>query len=225
MRIYGPILRGLNMPWKAVLHRATHRNYLKGQIIYNAGDEVNGLHFIESGMVIATSVNTEGVEHHVFHFKENTLFGLSPLFNKGAADTVFYSATPTVCHFFPRDIVYGDLTQENPHLLLNLLESFAYQSRAFGRFITDRSLKTPYTRVALLLLSLVTEGGTVIEELPEGVAVRPDLTHEMLARLLGMHRVTVTKIIGELREKGIIGHFSKVRLEILDLEKLMRAAC
>jgi len=48
------------------------------------------------------------------------------------------------------------------------------------------------------------------------------LTHEHLAHMLGVRRVSITLAAGELREEGLL-HYHRGRLHILDLPALMRA--
>jgi CRP-like cAMP-binding protein len=47
------------------------------------------------------------------------------------------------------------------------------------------------------------------------------LTHEHLAHMLGVRRVSITLAAGELREEGLL-HYHRGRLHILDLPALMR---
>jgi Mn-dependent DtxR family transcriptional regulator len=50
----------------------------------------------------------------------------------------------------------------------------------------------------------------------------PDMTQLDIARLMGVHRVTVTKAIGELKRKGIIHQFTRKCLDITDFPELLR---
>lgn len=49
------------------------------------------------------------------------------------------------------------------------------------------------------------------------------LTHEHLAQMLGVRRVSITLAAGELRERGLL-HYSRGQLRILDLTGLIRAS-
>jgi len=50
----------------------------------------------------------------------------------------------------------------------------------------------------------------------------PNMTQLDVARLMGVHRVTVTKAISELKSKGIINQFSKKCLDITDFPALLK---
>lgn len=71
-----------------------------------------------------------------------------------------------------------------------------------------------HQRVARWLL--VTQDRIADDELP--------LTQEALARMLGVHRATVIRIVRPLRDAGII-EYGRGRLKILSRPKLERAAC
>lgn len=49
------------------------------------------------------------------------------------------------------------------------------------------------------------------------------LTHEHLANMLGVRRVSITLAAGELREQGLL-NYSRGRVHVLDLQGLMRAS-
>jgi Mn-dependent DtxR family transcriptional regulator len=56
----------------------------------------------------------------------------------------------------------------------------------------------------------------------KAISIQPDITQNDMARLMGVHRVTVTKAVSRLKTLGIIRRFSKKALEITDLPELMR---
>ena len=46
----------------------------------------------------------------------------------------------------------------------------------------------------------------------------------MASELLGMHHVTLNRVVGMLREQGVIGQFVKNNLEVLDVLALKKYA-
>lgn len=49
-----------------------------------------------------------------------------------------------------------------------------------------------------------------------GIFTHPGLTHEDVARYLGLHRVTVSNLLGGLRRAGVLGAFNRRHIEICD---------
>jgi CRP/FNR family transcriptional regulator len=54
-------------------------------------------------------------------------------------------------------------------------------------------------KLARLLLEWSTDGDTT----PEGIRIKVALTHEEIAQLIGTSRETVTRVLGEFREKKV----------------------
>jgi predicted transcriptional regulator of viral defense system len=52
------------------------------------------------------------------------------------------------------------------------------------------------------------------------VTIKPDITQVDMARLMGIHRVTLTKAVSKLKKQGILEHFSKNKLVILNFPVL-----
>ncbi len=61
------------------------------------------------------------------------------------------------------------------------------------------SQRRVYDRLLQLLLMLKQEVGQVT---PDGVRLEVRLTHQQLANLLGTTRVTITRLLGDLRQEG-----------------------
>lgn len=47
------------------------------------------------------------------------------------------------------------------------------------------------------------------------------MTQGDMARLLGVHRVTVTKAVRKLKDQGVVRSFTKRELEITDFPRLL----
>ena len=70
----------------------------------------------------------------------------------------------------------------------------------------------PQTQVCRYLHRLADERRTRV--------VNPGVSQSELALVLGLHRSTVCRIIRTLRDRGVLGHFTRCSLEILDREAL-----
>ncbi len=97
---------------------------------------------------------------------------------------------------------FRNLTQDHPEIALNL-------SRVLGDRLweTDSEMQrvafnTLKSRLAAQLLLMGNKFG---EDVEEGIKISLNLTHEMLADLVGTYRETVTKKISEFKEKDLLG--------------------
>jgi CRP-like cAMP-binding protein len=110
-------------------------------------------------------------------------------------------------------ITLRDLAQQHPALLIVI-------SRHLWHLVTHvatvaeciQTLDIRARLAAWLVLSAQKAGTTELQ-----------LTHEHLAHMLGVRRVSITLAAGELREQGLL-HYHRGRLHILDLPALMRAS-
>ena len=84
----------------------------------------------------------------------------------------------------------------------NLVHSLGAKAGAFYSQITESVELDPQTQVCRYLHRLADERRT------------------RLALVLGLHRSTVCRIIRTLRDRGVLGHFTRCSLEILDREAL-----
>lgn len=50
------------------------------------------------------------------------------------------------------------------------------------------------------------------------------MTQDECAAMLGVHRATLARVVGELKKHGIIGSFTSERISILDTQKLIEFA-
>lgn len=67
--------------------------------------------------------------------------------------------------------------------------------------VHDMSFSTPYNKICHLFYIL---GHLFGEPCPNGLRVKKHITHQEIADLLGIHRVTVSKIVNDLHKKGVI---------------------
>ena len=92
----------------------------------------------------------------------------------------------------------------------NLVHSLGAKAGAFYSQITESVELDPQTQVCRYLHRLADERRTRV--------VNPGVSQSELALVLGLHRSTVCRIIRTLRDRGVLGHFTRCSLEILDRE-------
>lgn len=102
---------------------------------------------------------------------------------------------------------------EHPELMMNLVQSLMLKAGAFFGQIEERAGLSPETLVCRYLARLQSEGTKTLQ---------PRFSQSDLALALGLHRSTVCRILHDLREKGILGEFTRTRLEILNRDELLR---
>nr|WP_010468592.1 helix-turn-helix domain-containing protein [Acaryochloris sp. CCMEE 5410] len=101
------------------------------------------------------------------------------------------------------DVVLMRLNQveleSSPLLAQGVLQQLSRRLQQTEAILAMISQRRVYDRLVQLLLMLKQEVGHVT---PDGVRLEVRLTHQQLANLLGTTRVTITRLLGLLRQEG-----------------------
>lgn len=125
------------------------------------------------------------------------LAGPNELFGESLAGPDAYEATTlTECDLLC--LSQAEL-EKHPGLVLVFLEAVCQRQRQSQAMLALLGLKRIEDRVRGFLELLAIEYGVTTQE---GLRLTPKLTHQEIASALGTTRVTVTRIIGQLREMG-----------------------
>lgn len=89
--------------------------------------------------------------------------------------------------------------ESSPLLAQGVLQQLSRRLQQTEAILAMISQRRVYDRLLQLLLMLKQEVGQVT---PDGVRLEVRLTHQQLANLLGTTRVTITRLLGHLRQEG-----------------------
>jgi CRP/FNR family cyclic AMP-dependent transcriptional regulator len=89
-----------------------------------------------------------------------------------------------------------------PQLMASLVTRTLRRSRWMAIMLAISNLTRVDERVVALMWHLADRWGRVT---PDGVVVPVPLTHEMIGKLVGAHRPSVTSALGELQRQGALG--------------------
>ena len=219
-----PYFENLCPSWDSISHLGIQHIFRKGSQIIGLETHVDGIYFVKEGLVEILLFTTRGPEKVLFYVGAGCIFGEVSCFVGGESEEASVRArTDCVLYFFSRELVEGLVASLYPHLLIELIRASAYKIRMYGVLLQDSLNSDNFTRVCKMLVYLVRFKGVEHGRGQVQLTVQPDLTQTDIARLLGIHRVTVTKSISRLKEMGVISRFSKKTLVITDypaLEKL-----
>ncbi|SCY06009.1 Crp/Fnr family transcriptional regulator [Desulfoluna spongiiphila] len=207
-------IRDLNAPWREILDRGERKILPRHHELSNADEST--FFFLNRGTLHLSCIAEDGQERVVMIMEEGVLFGEITFMHKSSVH--FHSLrTLTECEIivFPNTLL-DDLAfcREYPHLVLNLVKSLGVKGGAFFSQIYDSNLLDARGQICRMLSHIWREQG-------EKETVNPDLSQVDMANILGIHRSSVCRVIHELRDEGVIGRFSKTRLEVLAPIKLM----
>ena len=104
-----------------------------------------------------------------------------------------------------------------PHLNINLMEALMQRTRQSESLIALLGLRGVDNRVKRFLELLAENYGQPCDQ---GLALNLRLTHQEIASAVSTTRVTVTKVVGQLKEGGWLQYDSKQRMVVSHLPSL-----
>ena len=169
--------------------------------------ETSTFSFLEKGRVRLLNLSETGKERIVLYiesgclFREVVLLHVSPLHPASLV-----ALEPCEVYNFPRTLLDdAEFVRHYPALMSNLVHSLGAKAGAFYSQITESVELDPQTQVCRYLHRLAEERRTRV--------VNPGVSQSELALVLGLHRSTVCRIIRTLRDRGVLGHFTRCSLE------------
>jgi CRP-like cAMP-binding protein len=201
-------------------HLASIRAYPKGVFIYQQGEISTRFYQLLSGRVRMLLGSPEGREHLLAIVEPGGLFGEAACFDGLPYHTTSVTVQPCTVRVFPREAMLEAMRAE-PDVTLEILRSITRKQRLFALQLETAMFKKAPARVAVILSRLATYYGTPAGG--RGTRLALHLSHEVLANMIGVTRVTVTREIGALIRDGIITR-DKRHLIVRHPERLLERA-
>ena len=173
-----------------ILNTAPIRRYSKGDIIYYQGDTATAFYYLKTGKVKVYMTSAEGMEKILSTSTVGEIIGEAAFFDKMPRISCAKALTDIELAVINQQTLMT-LIQNNPQIALELLNIQANRIRQLSTQIDSMTFLQADGRIARLLLQS-THQETV------------HLTHEEIAGIIGVSRVTVSKILTELAKKGYI---------------------
>ena len=220
-----PIFENLCPSWEKVAHLGIRRTFLKGSQVFDIANPISGIYFVKKGVVEVILFTRRGPEKVLYHVGPGCIFGEVSCFVAGDSGEARVRARSDLeCYFFSRDTIENTITRQHPELLIELIRAAAYKIRMYGVLLQDSLDNDNFVRVCKMLVYLAHFKQAGIQSSQKEVLFQPDMTQNDLARLMGIHRVTVAKSLGQLRQMSVLGRFSKKSVLISDFPALCRLA-
>ncbi|MEG2171662.1 MAG: Crp/Fnr family transcriptional regulator [Desulfovibrionaceae bacterium] len=208
-------IKGLNTPWKEVLHLATQMVFSKNAVIPHQPQ--SGMYYLEKGTVIITYSSTGGQDRIALYIEPESLFNEARSLSGYEPGGEFRCLKDTILYRFPPNIISIDFISTYPHLVQNLLQSMGGKMLIHYSFLADMGTGSHLTHVARYIISLSQRNGDK-KFFPSGV------TQQEVADLLGVHRTTLARVIQQLKKMGVIEAFTAREVHISDYSLLRRLA-
>ncbi len=199
---------------EARVKRATI-DFSKGELVFGMGDPATGIFIIRAGRVKVHRLWADGREITLGIAGKGDIFGEEALVSQEGFTTFAEALERSSIFFLRREDIMAEIAKR-PALATALMQITGERPIAAQRQVENLAFRRVTSRVADLLINLAQY--EAIDRQSE-IVIRPQLTHQQMASLVGTTRETFTSTLSKLAHLNIIR--SKRRtLYILDLPAL-----
>ena len=174
----------------------------RSKTIFFPGDPAERVFLIKKGAVRLSRVYESGEEITVALLRENSLFGVLSLLTGHRSDRFYHAVAFTRVEMMtaPANSVRKAIEQDTSVglLLLQGLSTRILQTEAMIETLTHRDMSS---RLVSFLLVLCRDFGVPGDK---GITIDLRLSHQSIAEAIGSTRVTITRLLGDLRNAGLL---------------------
>ncbi|MFI5358526.1 MAG: Crp/Fnr family transcriptional regulator [Halanaerobiales bacterium] len=200
---------------KLICERATEKKYLKGEIIFFEDNNDENLYILLEGRVKLTMISPEGKEKAISILQVGDIFGEMSLFDQDTTPItaeVIDDARLVSIPFHDLE----DIIRQEPEVAIKIIEALAKRTRLLTSQIRELVFQDAEGRLASLLMRFIEDFGV---EVKSGYLIDIVLTHQEIANLMGSSRVTVTKLLNQFIDEGIIKIYKR-KIVVMDIDRL-----
>lgn len=193
----------------------------KGTVLFNFGDPLNCIYFIQEGFVKLYRLSDEGRETTIYLYGPGNILGIRALTSEDETARHYAEAITDLKMLTVPRREYLEILARNPEYVVDLTHTFMqrlnYTERKLESFIAQDAV----TRVAIFL-------DDIIKRFYQGetkgrITIPLKLTHQRIAEFAGSFRETITLALHKLEDLKII-KMKRSEVTILDLKKLEEIA-
>lgn len=218
-----PLFEGLTEEELSALLTIVHpREYPCRVPLFHEGDPGEEFMIVVEGSVKVEVLNPEGKELTLTILKPYQFLGeLALLDDLPRSASVVAMEKTRVLVIHKQD--FRRMLLAHPSMFFPILQALSRRIRALTEDLSSLAFLDAYSRVARKVLHLAEQLGV-----PGGgqnsdrVEIRQPITHQELANLVGTTRETVTKILNEMKDQGLVS-IERRRITVLRKRELLRA--
>lgn len=192
---------------KELAEQGIIRTIKKRTILLYQGEVPRSAYFLRKGIIKVYSINSTGTEQIVSFYVQGDLFPISWIFGK-TSSTLYYYESLTDCEILAVD------KQTLQHAMFSksrlLIKVFDYLTTNYTSAllrITSLEQSRASEKIMFTLYYLLFRHGVEIK--PGIYSVRLELTHVVIADLVGLTRETTAIELNKLKKSGVVKYDSK----------------
>lgn len=211
-----PWLKLSNHFWDALTKDYVPTSYKKNSVIYHQGDVLSHVYIVKDGRVRLGYYSKDGEEKGIYIAEKNSMFGETVALPSYAAN---YTATAIVdCNLYVVPVSQLIHTiQTDPDFAMRMVMMLSRKVRIYASQAIELSSTETYERVCHALLYLAQTYG---EQTKDGLCIKVRFTHQELANMTHLSRVSVSNVFSELMKCEVISKKDGYYY-VYDIEELM----
>jgi len=172
----------------------------KREVIIKCGEPVDKVYCVSKGSFAYKMTSREGKEIIIGVIRPGVLFGICPAITKrrGSNSLAVEAREEAVVYYLNMDETYRFML-ENSALAIAIMESMGNMIQRLMQQVEALSFKSPRQRL-LQLLSVLPHIYT--DEKSNALPIK--LTHQEMAHLIAVSRVTVSRLMSNFKKEGLI---------------------
>ncbi|MGE5653262.1 MAG: Crp/Fnr family transcriptional regulator [Bacillota bacterium] len=190
------------------------RKCKKRTILFTEGEPGDTIYFVKSGRVKIFKTTEDGREQILRLIEPGEVMAEAVLFESGG-----YPASAEVMEdseiCLIRNPDLEQLVMQHGEIAIRLIRVLSRRLKEAQHNVRDLALKDAYARTASILLKMVQNSKVT----PHGIEVKPDLSRQELANMVGTSRETVSRILSDFQQQKILVA-ERNKIVLLDKEKL-----
>jgi CRP-like cAMP-binding protein len=192
----------------ALDHQTEMRTCPKGRLVFSQEDRAEALFLLKKGRVQLYRLTPSGKRLELGTIEPGTFFGEMPLLGESLRHTYAEATSDSLLCVMSR-VDVERLIRERPQVALRMMEVLGRRLALGEARLEEMAYRSVPTRIAAVLLRL-SEGH-------DGDEIR--ITHQELGDMIGALRETVTKILDEFQEAGLV-ELGRGRIVLRDVDRL-----
>jgi len=196
---------------------APEKSFSKGSIIISPEDDLEKIYYLSRGKVKQYVLSSSGEEVIIHIFRPSAFFPIMLVLGGATNRFYFQALTKIKVKTSPRDKVIEFLKKE-PASLYDLTVRFAKGLDGLSTRLESLLGEKAQDRIISLLLYLSEKFG---KETHEGIKINLPLSHQEIAKWVGLERETVTRQLKALNDKGLI-KYKRRKIIVADAKGLTK---
>lgn len=191
----------------------TSKFVAKGEVIFNEGENLNGIFCVRDGICKVSKLSENGKDHIIKLLKKGDIIGQRSMINNEATNLSAVAVQDMELCFIPKDEIINDL-RKNPNFSMEMLRNLAENVRDTDNMVIDFAQKSVKQRLAKSLLFFKHTFGEDSDGYLDIV-----LTREEIASIIGTATESAIRLVSEFKKNKFIAIQGK-KLKVLDEKAL-----